>query len=729
MIFSYNRRLNIYALICLFFATLFTLDAGCLHAAEPDSRLYSDNVNERFSAYQDKTQQLNEALAVAIDEKSRKQIVLQQELLTKLKEFSNNAKKPMPDFGLPDSAGKSSFPWQDLDLYLERYADIMLEIKKSASDIDIANGQFEELYNKLIALDQEHPDIPILQLQYAIQAIKLDHQKGVDGYLKDLLEKAKAEYSLILQRTITVYRQNIEEQEGVVSQTEKRIEQLEEKAREESTGTNVKIQKLETLLAGYLGQELSDSEKKTMHFEQLKLLTLQLEQISTVNQTLKITIESFVEQQVLIWFRLLSSAPKFFQLSDMSGDTKVKLRSLREQIVNQQELTHAYEKEVSSLGGGNAVLGPKAQELLMSLNQKVQSVFEQLSGMDQQAEMLENKGVLLERAITLKQSALGSVVTKTKVATDDIYEKILSVLRYPLLSYNGINISLLLMLQLLSLLAIGIVINRAYCHMIIRFGKKRKWTEKTIHLVQAVGKYPFIFLVAMIILSVVGINTRSLALVAGALSVGVGFGMQTIANNLVSGIILLFDKSISPGDFISLGDGLQKGGTRGNVVQMNIRATVLRTNDNINIIIPNADLIASQVVNWTYSDEKIRLRIPFSVAYGTDINRIKSVVEEAVIDLPIVLSTPKPQIWLDKQTGHSLQYLATIWVEGQNARQPARTTDTVLSAILAALYSHRIEMPSQVLDNTIQEYKYEQLAGTVNSNQTGLRLSRQVATQ
>ena len=124
-------------------------------------------------------------------------------------------------------------------------------------------------------------------------------------------------------------------------------------------------------------------------------------------------------------------------------------------------------------------------------------------------------------------------------------------------------------------------------------------------------------------------------------------------------------------------------GTRGNVVQMNIRATVLRTNDNIDVIIPNADLMASQVVNWTYSDEKVRLRIPFSVAYGTDIDQIKALLKETVAGLPIVLSKPEPQIWLERQTGHSLYYLATIWVEGENARQPAKTTDTVLSAILS----------------------------------------------
>jgi len=714
---------------CLLFATLFMLGADRLQAAEPDSRLYSANAEERFAIYQDKTQQLTQALAAVKDEKNKKHLLLQQDLLAKLKEFPDNAEKPKLDFGMPESASESSLAWQHFDLYLQRYADIMKENKKSASNLENATHQLDDLYNKLIALDEEHPDKYILQLQHAIQVRKLAHQKEVEGHLKKGLTKAKDEYSSILQRVMPIDEPRIAEQASVVKKAVSNLDRLKEKANVVSTSTDVLIQKQEGLLANYLGQELSDSEKRTMHLEQLNLVNLQIEQVETSNQILKASIEMLVEEQVLIWFRLLSTVPNFFQLADMSGDVKKRLRLLRDEIINQQELTHAYEKDMSSLGGGNAVLGPKAGELLLSLNQKVQGVFEQLSGMDQQAEMFENKGVLLERAINLKQSALGSVVTKTRTATDDIYEKVISALKYPLISYSGISISLLLMLQLLFLLAIGIIINRLYCHSVIRFGEKRKWSERTVHLVQAVGKYPFIFIVVMIILSVVGINTRSLALVAGALSVGVGFGMQTIVNNLVSGIILLFDKSISPGDFISLGDGLQKGGTRGNVVQMNIRATVLRTNDNIEVIIPNADLMASQVVNWTYSDEKVRLRIPFSVAYGTDIDRIKVLIKETVVGLPIVLSTPEPQIWLEKQTGRSLHYLATIWVEGENARQPAKTTDTVLSAILAALYTHGIEMPYQTIAVGIQENGYRQAVDAAISTRSQLRLSSQIATQ
>jgi len=722
-------RFNSHDLHCLLIATLFMFSGAYSHAADPDNRLYSANADERFSAYQGKTQQLTEALAAAKGEKSRNRILLQLELLEKLKEFSDNSEKPLPDFGLPKSVGQTSITWQHFDMYVERYADIIKESKKSGVDLDTATRQLDEISNTLIALDQNHPDISVVQLQHAIQVRKLDHLKDVDGYLKKVLSKAKEEYYPVLQGTIPIHRQSIEKQEYVVDKEVKGLERLKEKTHEESTGTNVEIQKQESLLASYLGQELSDDEKRTMHYEQLKLIDLQLEQVLASNRIQKAAIQRLVEEQKLIWFRLLGRFPDFFKLADRSGDVTNRVRSLREKIVHRQELTHSHEKDVSSLGGGNALLGPKAQELLESLNQKVQSVFEQLSGMDQQAEMIVDKGILLERAINLKQSALGSVVTKTKVATDDLYEKIVSVLRYPVISYNGINLSLLLMLQMLSLLAVGMIINHAYCHMIIRVGKKRNWSERTTHLVQAVGKYPFIFLVAMVLLSVVGINTRSLALVAGALSVGVGFGMQTIANNLVSGIILLFDKSISPGDFISLGDGLQKGGTRGNVVQMNIRATVLRTNDNINVIIPNADLIASQVVNWTYSDEKIRLRIPFSVVYGTNISRIKALVENIVLGLSIVLSTPRPQVWLEKQTNQSLHFLAAIWVEGQNARQPARTTDTVLSAILNAFYSHDIEIPFQAMGGNITEDRYRQQVGTEVSGQPTFNLSRQFASQ
>lgn len=392
-------------------------------------------------------------------------------------------------------------------------------------------------------------------------------------------------------------------------------------------------------------------------------------------------------------------------------------------------LIYTYEKELSTLRGGNALVGPKAEELINDLDEKVRTVFTQLSGIDQRAELLEAKGGLLDRAIDLKQSALGSMVTKTREATDNILERVMYVLKYPLISYSGMSLSLLLFLQVLVLLICGIIINRLYGHMVLRTGKKRNWSEQTVHLIQAVGKYPFIFVVAMIMLSIVGINTRSLALVAGALSVGIGFGMQTIVNNLVSGIILLFDKSIRPGDFICLGGNGTTGGFRGNVVQMNIRATVLRTNDNINIIVPNADLMASQVVNWTYSDEKVRFRIPFSLAYGTDIEEVKALIKMAIADLPMVLSQPEPQIWMENHADSSLALLAIIWVEGLDARQPARITDVVLTTIYKTLHEHGIEIPIPQMDLRLRGGDHQSIDLVGIPDAIRLKMSQQTTAQ
>ena len=441
------------------------------------------------------------------------------------------------------------------------------------------------------------------------------------------------------------------------------------------------------------------------------MLKLQIEQLVKDNRILEALTSRLEEEQKAVWFRLLSKNPDFFKLADSSGDISRQIDLLEKKINKLHIVTYSFEKELSTLRGGNALIGPKAQELITTLDKKVRTTFTQLSGLDQRTETLENRGQLLDRAIDLQQSSLGSMVTRTREATDDIVEKVASVLKYPLFSYSGMSISLLLFVQLFALLLFGVMIDRLYGHLVLRMGKKRKWSEQTVHLVHAVGKYPFIFIVAMVILSIVGINTRSLALLAGALSVGIGFGMQTIVNNLVSGIILLFDKSIRPGDFISLGERSQTGGFRGNVVQMNIRATVLRTNDNINVIIPNADLMASKVVNWTYADEKIRFRIPFSVAYGTDVDRIKSIVTEAISELPAVLSQPEPQIWMAEHADSSLAFVAAVWVEGQSARQPAQTTDSVLTTIYKTLCEHGIEIPVPQLDLRVRGSEHRSTAG------------------
>ena len=131
---------------------------------------------------------------------------------------------------------------------------------------------------------------------------------------------------------------------------------------------------------------------------------------------------------------------------------------------------------------------------------------------------------------------------------------------------------------------------------------------------------------------------------------------------------------------------------------MNIRASVLSTNNNINVIIPNATLMEFQVVNWTYSDEKVRFKIHFSVAYGTDSDHVKQVVKEAMLGTRIVLKHPEPAIQMTAHGDNAVTYNASIWAEGSNTRRPARTTDTILNKIYKVLIENNLEIPFPQMD-------------------------------
>ena len=168
-----------------------------------------------------------------------------------------------------------------------------------------------------------------------------------------------------------------------------------------------------------------------------------------------------------------------------------------------------------------------------------------------------------------------------------------------------------------------------------------------------------IYLVAILFsLDFIGIDLTTLTVFSGALGIGLGFGLQKIASNFVSGLILLMEKSLEEGDLIELADG-----TFGFIRKASARFTLIETFDGKEILVPNEDLITSRVVNWTYTNSKGRVEIDIGVSYDADLEKASDLILQAATEHPRCISDPEPKCFLRKYGDSSVDFILHFWVD------------------------------------------------------------------
>jgi len=198
------------------------------------------------------------------------------------------------------------------------------------------------------------------------------------------------------------------------------------------------------------------------------------------------------------------------------------------------------------------------------------------------------------------------------------------------------------------------------------------------------------------VLSSAGIDVSAIAIFSGAVGVGVGFGLQKIVSNFVSGIILLADKSIKPGDVVTVGDSF------GWVTAMNTRYISVVTRDGREVLIPNEDLVTQRVINWSYSKDDVRLELKFGVDVASDPHQVRRVAVAAAATVPRVLPEPTPVCHFAEFSGKSLDFSLRFWI-----KDPVEGTSNVRGEVLLAMWDafqrEGIKIPSPIQDMRVRE--------------------------
>jgi small-conductance mechanosensitive channel len=216
---------------------------------------------------------------------------------------------------------------------------------------------------------------------------------------------------------------------------------------------------------------------------------------------------------------------------------------------------------------------------------------------------------------------------------------------------------------------------------------------RTREVVAKLFEVAIFFLISLLILQVMGINLTTLAVFGGAIGVGVGLGLQAIASNFISGIIILLDRSVSIGDYVELDDG-----RTGVVRELNMRSTTLETFDGKDIVVPNEKFIAEIFTNWTHKDKSQRYRVDFSVAYHSDIRKLVEIIKAVVASHPQVFSgdsvpfEERPDCEIDSFGDSGINMFVEFWMEGIDDGKN-RVGGDLLLMILEALQEHGYEIP------------------------------------
>ena len=515
---------------------------------------------------------------------------------------------------------------------------------------------------------QQQSNQALVSLNSSVLSQRLKNQ---NSYLSRLgkLEQEQIERLVVLPESVEEAKREWEKLKLVAEKDKIELERL--RSRDLALSSDTEASQQQQVI---LGQQILLNEAQLRLAETQQLAELLTVDIASFNGTIGDAARDEVrERQKLAVFRLEGNAEwleSSYKRIKQEADLVESIKDVVEKSEDEQGVRSA---------GKRAVLVDQVSDSLNELSQFGDDLL-----------------LLVEIVeIKLSMSARGAEVLVEK-ADDTIrhsWSKFQDWMGVSLFTINNSPVSSFGLLRFSLILLAGWVLTMLFRHAVKRASERSNKGVKDSSVITLSRIFSLFFMgIALLFgFSSLGIDVTKLALVASALSIGIGFGLQNIINNFVSGIILLFEKSMKVGDYIELADGVV-----GEVREINIRSTVVTTNSNIDIIVPNSEFVNSSVTNWTMTDGNLRIKLPFTVAYGSDKELLRTVILEAVLKQPSTLNLIDrhyPQVRLSGFGDNALEFDLVVWVKPGWSKRPGRVKGAYNWVIDDVLREYNFEIP------------------------------------
>lgn len=290
-------------------------------------------------------------------------------------------------------------------------------------------------------------------------------------------------------------------------------------------------------------------------------------------------------------------------------------------------------------------------------------------------------------------------------------EKLKDVMNFVIFDVKGSNFTLLTLIYLVvSSMVLVFVVKRITYFLEHKFFATRITEKGNRSAIVTIIRYLILLFGFLFIFKSAGFDLGAFSWLLGALGVGLGFGLQNITNNFISGIIILFERPIKVGDRIQVGDIM------GDVVAISMRSTRIITNDNISVIVPNSQFINGNVTNWSHNDRLVRFHYPIGVSYKENPEEVKKIVLSVAENHEGVLKDPAPALWFVEYGDNSLNFELVVWTSTY-IQKPVVLKSELYYIIFKEFEKHNIEIPFPQRDIHIRsglEQKIMQNKGQTN---------------